>query len=117
MGNLSTPECVQRLQKALHAKAKATPSDRFHALYDKIYREDILAYAYARCRSSNGQDFADVEAYGRERWLAELALALREETCRPEPIRRVFIPRANGKFRPRGNGCYRLIYGLLFWPQ
>jgi len=108
LGNLSTPISVQKLQKALHAKAKAEPDFRFYALYDKIYREDILAHAYAQCRSNkgvpgvDGQDFADVEAYGRERWLGELALALREETYRPEPIRRVFIPKANGKRRPLG---------------
>jgi RNA-directed DNA polymerase len=108
LGNLSTPISVQKLQKALHAKAKAEPDFRFYALYDKIYREDILAHAYAQCRSNkgvpgvDGQDFADVEAYGRERWLGELALALREETYRPEPIRRVFIPKANGTLRPLG---------------
>jgi len=108
LGNLATPECVQRLQKALHAKAKAAPGFRFYALYDKIYREDILAHAYAQCRSNkgvpgvDGQDFADIEAYGRERWLGELALALREETYQPEPIKRVFIPKANGKLRPLG---------------
>ena len=108
LGNLSTPIRVQKLQKALHAKAKAEPDFRFYALYDKIYREDILAHAYAQCRSNkgaagvDGQDFADVEAYGRKRWLGELALALREETYRPEPIRRVFIPKANGKLRPLG---------------
>ena len=50
----------------------------------------------------DGQDFADVEAYGIERWLGELALALREETYQPDPIRRVFIPKSNGKLRPLG---------------
>src|SRR5258705_13036876 len=93
---------------ALHAKAKAEAGYRFHALYDKISREDILAHAYAQCRSNkgapgvDGQDFADIEADGVERWLTELALALREETYRPDPIRRVFIPKAKGKLRPLG---------------
>src|ERR1700737_2108549 len=93
---------------ALHAKAKAEAGYRFYALYDKISRDDILAHAYAQCRSNkgapgvDGQDFADIEAYGVERWLAELALALRQGTYRPEPIRRVFIPKANGKLRPLG---------------
>jgi retron-type reverse transcriptase len=104
---------------ALHAKAKAEAGYRFYALYDKISRADILAHAYAQCCSNkslplrrqaeaggtpgvDGQDFADIEAYGVERWLAELALALRRETYRPEPIRRVFIPKANGKLRPLG---------------
>jgi hypothetical protein len=102
LGNLATPKSVQKLQTALHAKAKAEAGYRFYALYDKISREDILAHAYAQCRSNkgapgiDGQDFADIEAYGVERWLAELALALRQETYRPEPIRRVFIPKANG---------------------
>ena len=106
MGNLSTPKSVQKLQTALHAKAKAEAGYRFYALYDKISREDILAHAYAQCRSNkgapgvDGQDFADIEAYGVQRWLGELALALRQETYRPDPIRRVFIPKANGKLRP-----------------
>ena len=86
---------------------------RFYALYDKIYREDILAHAYAQCRSNqgapgvDGQDFADVEAYGVQRWLGELALALKDETYRPDPIRRVFIPKANGKLRPLGISTLR----------
>ena len=70
MGNLSTPKSVQKLQTALHAKAKAEAGYRFYALYDKISREDILAHAYAQCRSNkgapgvDGQDFADIDAYG-----------------------------------------------------
>ena len=113
MGNLSTPNSVQKLQTALHAKAKAEAGYRFYALYDKISREDILTHAYAQCRSNkgapgvDGQDFADIEAYGVERWLAELALALREAVYRPEPIRRVFIPKANGKLRPLGISTVR----------
>src|ERR1035438_1583532 len=98
---------------ALHAKAKAEAGYRFYALYDKISREDILAHAYAQCRSNKGapgvddQDFADIEAYGVQRWLDELALALREESYQPEPIRRVFIPKANGKLRPLGISTLR----------
>ena len=98
---------------ALHAKAKAEAGYRFYALYDKISREDILAHAYAQCRSNkgapgvDGQDFVDVEAYGVERWLAELALALRQETYQSAPIRRVFIPKANGKLRPLGISTLR----------
>lgn len=113
MGNLSTPNSVQKLQTALHAKAKSEAGFRFYALYDKIYREDVLAHAYAQCRSNKGapgvdrQDFADIEAYGVERWLAELAIALREGTYRPEPIRRVWIPKANGKLRPLGISTLR----------
>ena len=108
MGNLSTPKSVQKLQMALQAKAKAEAGYRFYALYDKISREDILTYAFAQCRSNkgapgtDGQDFADIETYGVERWLGELALALRQETYRPDPIRRVYIPKANGKLRPLG---------------
>ena len=93
MGNLSTPKTVQKLQIALHAKAKAEAGYRFYALYDKISREDTLAHAYARCRSNKGapgvddQDFADVKAYRVERWLGGLALALKQETYQPDPIK------------------------------
>ena len=97
----------------MHEKAKAEAGYRFYALYDKISRDDILAHAYAQCRSNkgapgvDGQDFADIETYGVERWLGELALALREESYQPDPIRRVFIPKANGKLRPLGISTVR----------
>src|SRR6195256_966010 len=113
LGNLATPASVQKLQTALHAKAKMEAGYRFYALYDKIYREDILAHAYAQCRSNkgapgvDGQDFPDIEAYGVQRWLGELAIALKEETYRPDPIRRVFIPKPNGKLRPLGISTLR----------
>ena len=108
MGNLRTPDKVRKLQRALHAKAKAEPGFRFYALYDKIYRSDVLGHAWAQCRANggapgvDGQDFADVKAYGVERWLGKLAEALKERTYRPEPIRRVHIPKANGGRRPLG---------------
>lgn len=103
---------------ALHAKAKAEPGFRFYALYDKISRDDVLAHAWAQCRSNrgapgvDGQGFADVEAYGAQRWLGELALALRNEEYQPDPIRRVFIPKANStakspKLRPLGISTLR----------
>jgi group II intron reverse transcriptase/maturase len=113
LGDLSTPNSVQKLQTALHAKAKAEAGYRFYALYDKISRDDILAHSYAQCRSNkgapgvDGQDFADIEAYGVERWLGELALALKQETYKPDPIRRVYIPKANGKLRPLGISTVR----------
>jgi len=113
LGNLSTPICVRKLQRALYAKAKSSSGYRFYALYDKINRKDILAHAYAQCRSNKGapgvdrQDFDDIAAYGVERWLDELALALREDRYQPDPIRRVFIPKPNGKLRPLGISTLR----------
>jgi hypothetical protein len=89
LGKLSTPKNVQKLQTALHAKAKAEAGYRFYALYDKISRGDILAHGYAQCRSNkgapgvDGQEFADIEAYGLQRWLGELALALRQMPIGP----------------------------------
>ena len=113
MGNLATPESVQKLQTALHAKAKAAPGFRFYALYDKIYREDILAHAYAQCRSNqgapgvDGRDFKAVEADGVERWLGELALALREETYRSGEClsRRPMASAGRWASRPCAIGC------------
>jgi RNA-directed DNA polymerase len=106
--NLATPESVQKLQNALHAKAKGAPGFRFYTLYDKVYREDILAFAYRLARSNggapgvDGQDFSAIEASGVERWLGELAQALKEKTYRTQAVRRVTIPKADGKQRPLG---------------
>jgi group II intron reverse transcriptase/maturase len=106
--NLATPSSVQKLQKALHDKAKESPHWRFHALYDKVYRRDVLAFAYACCKANggaagvDGQSFEDIEEYGVERWLDELTEELRSRTYRPRPVRRVWIPKPDGKQRPLG---------------
>ncbi len=99
---------VQKLQAALHAKAKESPTFRFYALYDKVYRADMLSIALTRCQANkgasgvDGQTFEDIEAYGRERWLAELAQELKARTYKPSAVRRVWIPKADGKQRPLG---------------
>ncbi|WP_455289627.1 hypothetical protein [Cupriavidus necator] len=72
-------------------------------MYDKLYRQDVLAHAYDRCCANKGAPgVEDIERYGRERWLDDLVLALREERNQPEAIKRVFISKANGKLRPLG---------------
>ena len=106
--NLVTPSSVQKLQAALHDKAKGTANYRFYALYDKVYRKDVLTHAYQCCRANggaagvDGQSFEDIEKYGVERWLDELAEELRSRTYRPQPVRRVWIPKPDGKQRPLG---------------
>jgi len=109
LGNLSIPLRVQKLQTALQAKAKENPGFRFYALYDKVHRDDILEFAYLRCKSNGGaagvdeQDCEDIEAYGRERWLGELAQELRQKKYQPQAVRRVFIPKRGGTgLRPLG---------------
>ena len=111
--SLVPPPKVQKLQTTLHTKAKESSGYRFYRLYDKVYRRDILEFAYLRCRSNDGapgvdgQTFADIEAYGRDRWLDELTTELRERTYQPHPVRRVFIPKGDGKQRPLGIGSIR----------
>lgn len=106
--SLITPDSVQKLQRALHAKASEAPSFRFYVLYDKVYRNDVLAFAYRRCKANggaagaDGQSFEDIEAQGVDRWLDELAQELRKRTYRPQPVRRVYIPKPDGKQRPLG---------------
>jgi len=106
--SLTTPASVQKLQTALHGKAKESPDFRFYALYDKVYRKDVLAFAYECCKANggaagvDGQTFEDIEAYGIERWLDELAQELKSRTYQPLPVRRVYIPKPDGKQRPLG---------------
>lgn len=106
--SLKTPPKIRKLQKALHAKAKESPGYRFYLLYDKLYREDILAFAYRLCRHNggaagvDGQDFNAISKYGTERWLGELAEELRSKCYQPDAVRRVYIAKANGKQRPLG---------------
>src|SRR5262245_65689352 len=106
--SLTTPISVQKLQTALHAKAKESPDFRFYAVYDKVYRKDVLAYAYERCEANGGaagvdqQTFEDIEQYGVERWLDELAQELKSRTYQTQPVRRVYIPKPEGKQRPLG---------------
>jgi len=99
---------VGKLRTALHAKAKANPTYRFYALYDKLYRPDVLTLAYYRCRANKGaagvdkQTFDDIEKYGLEKWLGELTEELKNKTYQASPVRRVWIPKADGKQRPLG---------------
>ena len=106
--SLTPPEKVRKLQRTLNAKAKESPAYRFYALYDKMYREDVLLFAYRSCKANggaagvDGQTFKDIESYGRNQWLSELAEAVRNKSYRSDPIRRVYIPKPDGKQRPLG---------------
>jgi RNA-directed DNA polymerase len=113
--SLPTPSSkVQTLQNTLHAKAKAEPSCRFYTLWDKVYREDILKVAYRRCRRNGGshgideETFADIETIGVDTWLGKLEKELRDKSYYPQPLRRVWVPKANGKaLRPLSIACIK----------
>jgi RNA-directed DNA polymerase len=89
--SLQTPDGIRRFQRKLYRKAKDEPEYRFYLLYDKIYREDILAHAYELAKSHrgspgvDGQTFAEIETQGRERWLKELGNELRSKRYKPQP--------------------------------
>ena len=106
--SLQTPESIRRLQRKLYLKAKAEPAFRFYLLYDKISREDILRHAYDLARANRGAPgvdgvtFAEIEAAGLEEWLGGLRKDVVAKTYRPEPVRRVMIPKPGGGERPLG---------------
>jgi RNA-directed DNA polymerase len=108
VATLETPDALRKLQRALYQRAKNDRRFRAYALYDKVYRPDILAHAYALAKANGGAPgpdgctFAEIEADGRERLLEELREALQTKTYRPGPVRRVYIPKLNGGERPLG---------------
>ncbi|MGC2610400.1 MAG: group II intron reverse transcriptase/maturase [Candidatus Sulfotelmatobacter sp.] len=125
--SLTSPESVQKLQAALRDKAKKSPNFRFYALYDKVYRKDVLTFSYTCCKANggaagvDGQTFEDIEAYGVERWLDELTQELKIRTYRPLPVRRVYIAKPDGKQRPLGvpairDRCVMMAAGLVLGP-
>jgi RNA-directed DNA polymerase len=106
---LSTPETIRTLQRKLYRKAKHEPGFRFYAVYDKVYRADILSHAYDLVRSHRGAPgidgvtFEAIEAAeGKAAFLAELETELRSKGYRAQPVRRVWIPKSNGERRPLG---------------
>ena len=106
--SLATPTQIRKLQRQLYTKAKQETSYRFYALFDKIHREDILAHAYRLAKANGGapgvddQGFTEIETAGRESWLADVRKELIEETYRPQPVRRVRIPKPGGGERLLG---------------
>ncbi len=105
---MQTPANVQKLRTVLHAKTKEERGYRFYLLYDKMYRTDVRDQAYRSRKANQGAAavdsvrLEDIEAYGEQRWLGELAERLKKEDCRPEAVKRVWMPKPNGKLRPLG---------------
>jgi group II intron reverse transcriptase/maturase len=106
---LTTPESIRTLQRKLYRKAKQEPACRFHALYDKVYRADVLSHAYNLVRANKGSagidgvTFEDIEAKeGVTAFIAELAEALRNRRYEPSPVKRAMIPKSDGGQRPLG---------------
>ena len=106
--SLTTPSKIRELQIKLYRKAKNEPGYRFYMLYDKIYREDVLTHAYKLARSNkgapgvDGQTFEQIESAGLAEWLTGIREELRKQTYRPQPVRRVMIPKPGGGERPLG---------------
>ena len=108
MQKLTSTEWLREFQKKLHKKAKAEPKFRFYRLYDKVYRMEVLEEAYRKAKSNggasgvDGETFDDIERKGSTVYLTELQHEIRERRYKPLPVRRVYIPKPNGKERPLG---------------
>jgi RNA-directed DNA polymerase len=106
--SLTTPSKIRELQIKLYRKAKNEPEYRFYMLYDKVYREDVLAHAYALARANqgapgvDGQSFEEIESAGLEEWLTGIREEVRNKTYQPQPVRRVMLPKPGGGERPLG---------------
>ena len=125
-------DSVQKLQTALQTKAKNEPATRFYSLWDKVFRDDILAEAYRRWRRNrgapgvDGERFEDIESAGLDQWLERLQQELKAKRYQPRPLLRVWIPKANGGERPLSVPCIRdrvvqaavlLVIGPIFEPD
>jgi len=106
---LQTPEKIRDLQRKLYLKAKSEPRFRFYLLADKVWREGILQHAYRLVRANGGAPGIDGETFqsietgeGETRFVAKLQQELKEKSYRAQPVRRVYIPKADGKHRPLG---------------
>ena len=105
---LETPPNIQTLQRKLYCKAKQESDFRFYALYDKVYRVDILTHAYHLVKHNRGTpgidgvSYADIEEQGVKRYIKELSQELKSKEYKPNAIKRVYIPKSNGQKRPLG---------------
>jgi RNA-directed DNA polymerase len=116
--SLTTPDKIRQLQKKLYLKAKQEPDYRFYLLYDKVYREDILNHAWQLVREHKGApgvdrvSCEDIETRGVEEWLAGIRKELHEQTYKPDPVRRVMIPkRGGGRAAARNSDGTRIVRG------
>src|SRR5512142_2081785 len=106
-------EKVRELQRKLWVCAKRCETRRFHALYDRIYRSDVLWEAWQRVKANRGaagidqQTLAMIEETGEARFVLDIQQQLQAQTYRPRPVRRVLIPKPDGRQRPLGIATIR----------